>query len=73
METKLQRLRHYAELLRRPEDRCVQPKGMRKGSVSASRRRDRRECQQSSSFSMHCCLISNIFYFYYKKSNRFEL
>jgi hypothetical protein len=36
MATKLQRLRHYAELLRRPDDRCVQPKGMRKGNVSAS-------------------------------------
>jgi hypothetical protein len=33
METKLQRLRHYAELLRRPDDRCVQPKGMRKINV----------------------------------------
>jgi hypothetical protein len=37
METKLQWPGHYVELLRRPDDRCVQPKGMRKRSVSSSR------------------------------------
>jgi hypothetical protein len=33
METRLQRLRYYAKSLERPEDRCVRPKGIRKGSV----------------------------------------
>jgi hypothetical protein len=45
MEIGLQWLRYYVESLRRLEDRCVWPKGMRKGSVSASRSRDRRNFQ----------------------------
>jgi hypothetical protein len=37
METKLKWSGQYAELLRRPDDSCVQAKGIRKINVYASR------------------------------------
>jgi hypothetical protein len=45
MTTNKERLKYHAKLLRRPEDRYVWPKGTRKGSVSANRRKDNRDCQ----------------------------
>jgi hypothetical protein len=43
MEANKERLKYYAKLLRIPKERDVWPKGMRKGSISSSRRRDSRD------------------------------
>jgi hypothetical protein len=59
MAKKIQQLRHNVELLRRPKNRCVQPKGMRKRNVFLAGE----ETEENSSKAHQIYLISELCYF----------
>jgi len=76
MATKLQRLRHYAELLRRQDVRCVQPKGMRKRNTFFPAGEGTEEKSSRDHRILHTAILFLNFVIlikYCKKSNRFEL